>query len=122
MTKEDTEIRRVLSFIGVDDDNPNMGTKAKRNLFTKVLEFCISSKEGSYSSWVGLLSMRFNMSVRTVKENYIEPLIDLGILDRNSNKIRYLGVPSSPEEEKADIEELTKKAREKAKKNEEKPS
>jgi hypothetical protein len=111
VNKEDTEIKKILLFIGVDDDNPNMGTKAKRNLFTKVLEFCISNKEGSYSGWVGLLSMRFNMSVRTVKENYIEPLIDLGILDRNSNKIRYLGVPSTPEEDKANIEELTKKAR-----------
>lgn len=104
MNDENQEIKKILNYIGVDDDNPNMGTKAKRNLLTKILEFCINSGSGNYNSWVGLISIRFNMSVRTVKENYIEPLITANILNRDNNVIRYLGIPvkeNSEELEKA---------------------
>ena len=114
------EIKKILNYIGVDDDNPNMGTKAKRNLLTKVLEYCIASESGNYNNWVGMISMKLNMSVRTVKENYIEPLISANILYRNDNSIRYLGVPVKENQEELAVSIAeAKKRREKIQKTEE---
>jgi len=112
----DNEIKALLIYIGVDEDNPNMGTKAKRNLTTKVLRFCIESSEGKYSAWVGLLSMRLNMSTRTLKENYFEPLIDIGVLDKGNNTIKYIGIPKSKEEELKDLDKAVEEAKERRKK------
>ena len=55
-------------------------------------------KEGTKIEWISKIANRTCVSTRKIRENYIEPLIDEGILkEPRDGYIQFIGLPSDAE-------------------------
>jgi len=60
-----------------------------KNAITRISEWRI----GSYSLWISKLSIRLGLSKRTVRDNYINPLIEESIIVKIGSKLYFIGPP-----------------------------
>jgi len=88
-----------IEYLGLDREGPNWGTRNKQELMRRMLEYLSSWRKGSYDEWRHKLSNRLGLSPRTVKENYLDPLIKENIITRNGSQLEFTG---PPEEEHPD--------------------
>ena len=88
-----TNIVEIIKHLGLDSENPNIGTKNKQRLMVKALTLLKMWKTCNYDNGINRLSLRLNMTVRTIRENYIDPLISEGILRKTGSQIVFVGIP-----------------------------
>lgn len=90
---ENDDISQIVAFLDLDAETPNVGTRNKMRLMIRTLAYLKQWKSGSYDEWVARLSVRLNVSVRTVRDNYLDPLISEGIVKRLGSKLVFKGLP-----------------------------
>jgi hypothetical protein len=90
---ENTILDNLKEHFDFYKENPNLGTENKQRLMERVLEYIIEWKTGTYKKWISGLSIRLGLTVRTVRENYIDPLIVEGIIKRIGSKLVFIGIP-----------------------------
>lgn len=88
-----TNIEEIMNYLGLNSQNPNMGTKNKRVLMEKALILLKQYNNLENDVVIGRLSLRLNLTVRTVRENYVEPLICEGIIVSVGSKLFFKGIP-----------------------------
>ena len=64
----------------------------------RTLYYISSWGTGSYKSWISKLSIRLGLAKRIVKDNYLDPLIEEGIISKAGSQLRFIGPPESGEE------------------------
>ena len=89
---------RCIEYLDLDKEGPNQGTKNKQELTIRLLAYLSEWKEGSYSEWKSKLATRLCITPRTVKENYLDPLIREGIIGRVGSRVSFIGPPESGDE------------------------
>ena len=92
-------IPMLIRYLGLDEATPNTGTKNKRELMERALTLVKKWESGSAEEWSSRLSLRLNISSRTAKENYLEPLIQEGIVKKVDSRLFFIGLPVEDEEE-----------------------
>lgn len=88
-----TNTIEIIKYLGIDLENPNTGTRNKRRLMEKVLILMRDWKACGYDDAVNRLSLRTNMSVRAIRENYVDPLIAEGLIKKIGSQIVFVGLP-----------------------------
>ena len=88
------EIAGIIKYLGLDEATPNTGTRNKRDLMKRALTLLKTWESGTPEEWSNRLSLRLNISARTAKDNYIEPLIQEGIIQKENSRLVFYGVPS----------------------------
>jgi len=105
-----SETDKILNHLGASSSNRNVGTKVKMEILRAVIDNCIGKKDIPIPTLVSILSLRCNVTPRTMKEGYVEPLIDVGILKSvGNNCVSYIGIVEIETPKK----ELTKAEKEK---------
>lgn len=94
------EVNKIIKYLDLNIENPNIGTKNKQRLMERTLSYLKKWQTGSYEEWINRLSLRLNLTVRTVRENYVDPLISEGIVKKVSSQVVFVGIPEEvPEDE-----------------------
>jgi len=47
---------------------------------------------GTYNKWINRLSLRLNVTTRTVRENYVDPLISEGVIKRSGSQLVFVEI------------------------------
>jgi len=74
-------------------ENVDYRLQLKADIMRRVIFLTYQWKEGLRNVWISKLANRTCISTRKIRENYIQPLIHEGILQENSNRIRFAGLP-----------------------------
>lgn len=109
-----SEVEKILEYIGADKRSVNVGTKVKYDILTAVITLCMKVKDTPLNVLTSRLSLACNVTPRTMKEGYLEPLIDIGILKYKNNVVTYIGLTNITEPEKEISKEEMKKIEEEA--------
>lgn len=91
--KRDTRVSDSISYLGLDVQAPNHGTRNKQKLMTEIIHLTAEWKQGQYDQWINLVSIRLGLQRRTAKNNYIDPLIGVGILVQRGKYVVFNGPP-----------------------------
>lgn len=91
-------VTEIIKYLDLDIDNPNIGTKNKQRLMERALTYMKHWRIGTYTEWRDRLSLRLNVTVRTVRENYLDPLITEGIIKRTGSYVTFQGMPQDCDE------------------------
>ena len=89
------EVYDCIKFLDLDKEGPNRGTKNKQDLMIRTLQYISEWKEGIYEDWRSKLANRLGVTPRTIKENYLDPLIREGIVGKVGPKVFFNGVPKA---------------------------
>jgi len=92
-------IAMIVKHLGLNEATPNTGTKNKRDLMERALTILREWKTGTAEEWTNRLSLRLNVSPRTAKDNYIDPLIFEGIIKRVNSRLVFVGLPNEGDED-----------------------
>lgn len=91
---EDEELEEIRNYLGTDSDSPNAGTRARQILIENAVKLCRKWGTGKYKEWLYWLSLKLNLSVRNVRDNYIAVLLETGIIkENNDGTLEYAGMP-----------------------------
>jgi len=82
----------VIKHLDLDKESLNIGTKNKQRLMERTISYVAKWHEGTYDAWIKRLSIRLNISTRTVRENYLDPLISEGIIKRIGSELAFVGL------------------------------
>jgi hypothetical protein len=86
----------VHRFLGLDTADKRL--KLKAEIMKTTLFLTSQWKEGIKNEWISRIANRTCVSTRKIRENYIEPLIDEGILKETRNGyIQFIGLPNGAE-------------------------
>ena len=88
-------VARCIEYLDLDRAGPNRGTNNKLELMKRTLYYISSWGAGSVKSWTNGLSIRLGLSPRTVKDNYLDPLIGEGIIRKDGMQLHFVGSPQS---------------------------
>jgi len=88
-----------IEYLDLDRVGYNRGTNNKLELMKSVLYYTYGWETGSYKEWINKLSIRLGLAPRTVKENYLHPLIEEGIIVKDGSLLRFVGPPEKDNEE-----------------------
>ena len=91
-------IKKSIEYLDLDRVGPNRGTNNKLELMKSVLYYISAWETGSYKSWTNKLSIRLGLAPRTVKDNYLHPLIEEGIIAKDGSLLRFVGPPENENE------------------------
>jgi len=91
---KDNRVRKCIKYLGLDIDSPNYGTRNKQELTRRTINLIADWRQGEYDKWVNLLSIRLGLSSRTVVNNYLNPLIKIGIILQRGNHLVFNGIPT----------------------------
>ena len=95
LLKRETNLSKIYAFLGFDRINDKR-LQVKADIMKKVLSYCSEWKSGNEKQWVDKLATRTCVSTRKIREDYIDPLISEGILEKTSaGNIRFIGLPKS---------------------------
>ena len=97
--ERDEVLQDVCKYLQLE--NVDYRLRLKADTMRKVILFTYEWQEGSKSIWISKLANRTCVSTRKIRENYIQPLIDEGILEENGNRIRFAGLPTHARSSKA---------------------
>lgn len=90
-----SRVSEVIKYLDLDREGPNRGTRNKQELMKRLLYYVSAWGEGSYDEWISKLGTRLGLSPRTVRENYINPLIKDCIIKREGSQLLFVGVPEA---------------------------
>ena len=83
-----------LIFNSLDLNEPKDGRLIiKANIMKKVIFLASVWKSGKKLEWVDKLSILTCVSTRKIREDYIQPLITIGILAEFNGTIKFVGLP-----------------------------
>ena len=88
-------VEKCIQYLDLDRVGPNRGTNNKLELMKRTLLYIASWGKGSEKSWTNKLSIRLGLAPRTVKDNYLGPLIEEGIISKVGSQLRFVGPPES---------------------------
>jgi predicted transcriptional regulator len=92
---ERRNLRKIYAFLGFDKIT-NKRLKAKADIMKKVLTYCSEWKSGNEKQWIDRLANRTCVSPRKIREDYIDPLVSEGILEKTSEgNICFTGLPKT---------------------------
>ena len=91
------EVFRCIKYLDLDKEGPNYGTRNKQDLTIRTLKYLHEWQEGQYQEWNSRLALRLGISVRIVKENYVDPLIKEGIIGKAGSNVIFMGAPKTQE-------------------------
>ena len=91
---------KTIKYLELNKECPNFGTKNKNELMKRMITTIFEWTSGTESEWRSKLSIRLNLSTRTVRENYLNPLIEEGIIVKIGSILYFVGPP----EEVDDVE------------------
>ena len=91
-------VAKCIVYLDLDRVGPNRGTNNKLDLTIRTLYYTSSWGTGSYRKWIFKLSLRLGLGPRTVKDNYLRPLIEEGIIRKVGSRVSFVGPPESGEE------------------------
>jgi len=95
LLKRETNLSKIYAFLGFDRINDKR-LQVKADIMKKVLSYCSDWKSGNEKQWVDKLATRTCVSTRKMREDYIDPLVSEGILEKTSEgNIRFIGLPKS---------------------------
>jgi len=92
-------VAKCIEYLDLDRVGPNRGTNNKLELMKRTLYYISSWGTGSVKSWIYKLSNRLGLAPRTVKDNYLDPLIEEGIIRKDGMQLRFVGPPENDEGE-----------------------
>jgi len=92
-------VTKSIEYLDLDREGPNRGTNNKLELMKRVLYYISAWGTGSYKEWINKLSIRLGLAPRTVKDNYLHPLIEEGIIAKDGSLLRFVGPPENEKEE-----------------------
>jgi predicted transcriptional regulator len=70
--------------------------QVKADIMKKVLSYCADWKKGNEKQWTDKLANRTCVSTRKIREDYLDPLVSEGILEKTSEgNIKFSGLPKS---------------------------
>jgi hypothetical protein len=93
------EVMECVKYLDLDKEGPNRGTKNKQDLMVRTINYTSKWKEGTYPEWKSKLATRLGIAPCTVKENYLDPLIQEGIIGRVGYKVFFVGIQERTEGE-----------------------
>ena len=69
-------------------------------VFIKGVAFvsCIILQTGVFDEWNAMLSIRLGLTGRTVRDNYLEPLIKEGIIAQTGDQLFFRGPPEDEDD------------------------
>lgn len=85
----------------MDREGPNWGTRNKKELMKRALRYISEWQTGAYDEWKAMLCNRLGLTGRTVKDNYLDPLIREGIIVQTGDQLFFKG----PQEDQSDEQE-----------------
>lgn len=91
--EKDVALRNIIKYLDLSSGTPNIGTRNKRILMERTLVYLVEWHSGTYDEWINRLSLRLNLTVRTVRENYVDPLISEGIVRKTGSQVVFVGIP-----------------------------
>jgi len=104
-----SEVDKIMDYLGASRSNRNIGTRVKMTILENVILICLDKKDITIDKLVSILSLSCNVTPRTMREGYVEPLIDVGILRKSGNVVSYIGITEiKPEKKKLTKEEQEK--------------
>jgi predicted transcriptional regulator len=90
-----TDLGKIYAFLGFDKISDKR-LQVKADIMKKVLSYCSEWKSGNEKQWIDKLANRTCVSTRKIREDYIDPLVSEGILEKTSEgNIRFSGLPKS---------------------------
>ena len=92
-------VAKSIEYLDLDRVGPNRGTNNKLELMKRTLYYISSWGTGSVKLWIYKLSNRLGLAPRTVKDNYLNPLIEEGIIEKNGSQLHFVGPPENGEED-----------------------
>ena len=92
-------VSKSIEYLDLDRVGPNRGTNNKLELTKRTLYYISSWETGSVKSWTNKLSISLGLTPRTVKDNYLDPLIGVGIIRKDGMQLRFVGPPENDDEE-----------------------
>jgi hypothetical protein len=90
----DNVLERITEYLGLGF-SADRRLKLKADLMKRIIFLCHKWETGNYNVWLDKLSAFTNLSVRRTQENYLDPLITLGIIrfvNRDAGTIRFYGL------------------------------
>jgi hypothetical protein len=95
LLERETDLGRIYAFLGFDKITDRR-LQVKADIMKKVLSYCSEWKNGNEKQWTDKLANRTCVSTRKIREDYIDPLVSEGILEKTSDgNIRFTGLPMS---------------------------
>ena len=89
-------LSKIQRFLGLDTVDGRV--KLKIEIMKKTLDYASQWKEGIKHEWISKIANRTGVSTRKIRENYVEPLIDEGILrETRDGYIKFEGLPDGAE-------------------------
>jgi len=92
-------VAKCIEYLDLNRVGPNRGTNNKLELMKNTLYYISAWGMGNYKSWINKLSIRLGLTPRTVKDNYLHPLIEEGIIAKDGSQLRFVGPPENEKEE-----------------------
>lgn len=89
----DADVRKVIDYLGLNSGGLNIDAMNKQIQMKRTLAYMKKWHKGTYNEWINRLSLRMNMTVRTVRENYVDPLISEGIVQKTGSQVVFVGIP-----------------------------
>lgn len=83
----------TIKYLGLERGGPNRGTKNKQELMIQTIELLAKWGAGEKIKWVSMLCNRLGLTPRTVRENYLDPLIQESIIVKIGSKLYFVGPP-----------------------------
>ena len=95
LLERETNLGKIYAFLGFDRITDKR-LQVKADIMKKVLSYCSEWKSGNEKQWVDKLATRTCVSTRKMREDYIDPLVSEGILEKTSEgNICFMGLPKS---------------------------
>lgn len=93
--KLNEEIKKVLVYTGRDTSRGDV----KDEHCVKILAHLIEEKKGDYKKMLGILAFKVSMDNRKIRENYLEGLEYMGIInvysENNTRMWSWVGIPET---------------------------
>lgn len=88
----ETGLKTIYDFLDLND--PKDGRLViKADIMKKVIHLTAKWQKGKKREWVDKLSILTCVSTRKIREDYIQPLITMGILADFGNELTFVGLP-----------------------------
>jgi predicted transcriptional regulator len=93
LLERETDLGKIYAHLGFDKITDKR-LQVKADIMKKVLSYCSEWKSGNEKQWTDKLANRTCVLTRKIREDYIDPLVSEGILEKTSEgNIRFLGLP-----------------------------
>lgn len=109
---EDETLSKIYHYLELDTV-VDRRLQLKADLMKKIISLTMQWKEGYEAEWIDKLANRCSLSIRKIRENYLDSLATDGILTRRGGYLTFVGLPDNavmpceltPEQFKEELEE-----------------